>query len=295
MVAEDKVKVATSKPEAGLYIVATPIGNLKDITLRALETLRGVDAIACEDTRVTNRLLSHYGIKASMVAYNDANGAKVRPQLLRRLAEGQSLALVSDAGTPLISDPGYKLVREAREQGSHITTLPGASSVMGALTLAGLPTNRFLFEGFLPAKQQARTEALRAISNVDATLVFFERASRVPVVLADMLEVLGDREVALVREITKSFEETVHGQLSGLIARYGKGEEIRGEVVLVLAPPSEATQARAGDAVLDERLAVLLREYSVKDVAALAAEEFGIHRKQAYQRALEIKGGHAQR
>lgn len=278
-------KKAASKLEAGLYIVATPIGNLGDITKRALEVLEAADIIACEDTRITHRLLDAYGVKASMLAYNDGNGEKVRPQLLQRLEEGASLALVSDAGTPLISDPGYKLVRESAERGIRITTLPGASSVMAALTLSGLPTNRFLFEGFLPVKTQGRKEALAVLKGIPATLVFFERGSRVGATLADMLEVFGDREAAVVREITKSFEEAVRGRLSELTERFTK-EEARGEIVIVVGPPLETD---ASPEELDKTLRTLLKDHSVKDASALAATALGLPKKQVYQRALELK------
>src|ERR1700761_881288 len=199
---------------AGLHLVATPIGNLGDITLRALETLAGVDAIACEDTRITRRLTERYGIAAELTPYHEHNAATARPKILARLAEGASIALVSDAGTPLISDPGFKLVREACSAGHAVTALPGPSSVLTALAVATLPTDRFFFEGFLPAKETARRTRLSELARIDATLVLFESGNRVQDTLADLSEIMGAREAAICRELTKLHEEVTRGPLA---------------------------------------------------------------------------------
>lgn len=276
-----------SKVLAGLYIVATPIGNIKDITLRALETLQAVDIIACEDTRTSQKLLSHYGIHKKTQPYHDHSTDRAREQLLELMEQGKSIALISDAGTPLISDPGYKLVRAVQERGFYITTLPGASSVPAALTLSGLPTHRFLFEGFLPPRSQARITALTSLKPVPATLVFFEAARRLPESLADMLTVFGNREVAVVREITKLYEEARRGTLETLIRYYEDNGAPKGEVVLVVAPPEEeVTDSNTLDIALENALHTM----SVKDAAHYVAAQTGLPKKQVYARALELAG-----
>ncbi len=234
----------TSGQPPGLYIVATPIGNLRDITLRALDALNAADLIVCEDTRVSGKLLSHYGISKPTLSYNDHNGPERRPKIMAALTEGKCVALVSDAGTPLVSDPGYKLVREAIERGFYVTTLPGASSVLSALCLSGLPTDRFLFAGFLPAKKEACRKAIQTLANVPSTLVLFESARRLPETLALLQEVLGNREAAVVREITKLYEESRRGTLQELHAHYEKAGAPKGEVVIVVGPPGERKPAR---------------------------------------------------
>lgn len=292
MMPDDTQVTQRSKATPGLYIVATPIGNLADITLRALEVLKQMDFIACEDTRVSRRLLEHYGVTAPLWHYDDHSREGDRKKLLRHIEEGKSIALISDAGTPLISDPGYKLVRQAQTMGLYVTTLPGASSVTAALTLAGLPTNRFVFEGFLPPKQVARKKVLQHLKALDATLVFFESARRLQEALEDILTVLGEREVAVVREISKLFEETKRDSVSQLLAHYEAHGLPKGEVVLVVAPP-EAT-------VMDENavqhmLAEALKTLSVKDAAHTVAEATGLPRKEVYRLALGLKrkeGGH---
>ena len=206
--------------QPGLYIVATPIGNLKDITLRALEVLSSVNVIACEDTRVTHKLLDRYQIKQSMITYNDANGQKMLSQIIRRIQEGEAVALVSDAGTPLISDPGYKLVQEVQVQGLYVTTLPGASSVIAALTLAGLPTDQFAFLGFLPTKKQSCIKQLQQWVGNEVTLVCLERGSRVVSALSLIQEACGNCEMAVVREISKAFEEVKHHPVDVLLDYY---------------------------------------------------------------------------
>ncbi|MBS0283650.1 MAG: 16S rRNA (cytidine(1402)-2'-O)-methyltransferase, partial [Proteobacteria bacterium] len=225
----------------GLYIVATPIGNLGDLSPRAAQVLAHADLIAAEDTRVTATLLRHIGTKRPMQPYHDHNADAVRPGLVARLAR-EAVALVSDAGTPLISDPGYKLVRDARAAGHPVVTIPGPCAAIAALTLAGLPTDRFLFMGFLPAKQGAKAAAIAEVAAIRATLVFYESGPRLAATLAALAEGLGDREVAVTREITKKFEEAVTGTLSMLAARYADAPP-KGEIVVVVGPPGEAPPA----------------------------------------------------
>src|SRR6202163_833533 len=224
--------IAAAKLAPGLHIVATPIGNLGDITLRALEALAGADLIACEDTRVTPKLLDRYAIATPLTAYHEHNAAKARPMLLRRLAEGAAIALVSDAGTPLVSDPGFKLVRGAQEAGHAVTALPGASATLAALTVAGLPTDQFFFAGFLPPKQAARRARIAELGRIPATLVLFETGPRLAATLADLAAGLGSREAAICRELTKLHEEVRRGDLAAL-AQELAGNEPRGEIVVV--------------------------------------------------------------
>lgn len=269
----------------GLYIVATPIGNLGDITLRALEILKNVDLIACEDTRVTGKLLHHFGIKTKMLSYNDHNGEDRRPHILQALAEKKRVALVSDAGTPLISDPGYKLVRTATEEGHYVTTLPGASSVMAALCIAGLPTDRFFFAGFLPAKQEACRKELDSVKTIPATLVFFESPKRLSTSLALMLQVLGNRQAAILRELTKLHEERHTALLETLAERYQE-HEVKGEVVIVVAPPEKTALSNID---LTRELQTLLKTLSVKDAATLLARQTSQPRSEIYTLALRLK------
>jgi 16S rRNA (cytidine1402-2'-O)-methyltransferase len=276
----------------GLYLVATPIGNLGDITLRALETLAGVDVVACEDTRITRRLTERYGITAELTPYHEHNAATARPKILRRLEQGGSVALVSDAGTPLISDPGFKLVREACAAGHAVIALPGASSVLTALSVAALPTDRFFFEGFLPPKQTARRARLAELARIDATLVLFESGNRMQETLADLAEIMGAREAAICRELTKMHEEVTRAPLAELAAG-ADNLETRGEFVLVIAPPAADAQAMTTDK-LDELLRDQLERHSVKDAVAHAVELSGRPRREIYARALELsKQGHA--
>ncbi len=225
------------KAAPGLHLVATPIGNLGDITLRALETLAGVDIIACEDTRITRRLTERYAISAQLKPYHEHNAALARPKILERLAQGASIALVSDAGTPLISDPGYKLVREVCAAGHQVTALPGPSSVLSALSVAALPTDRFFFEGFLPAKETARRARLAELKRIDATLVMFESGNRVQDTLRDLADIMGERDAAICREMTKMHEDIRRAPLSQL-AHAADTLETRGEFVLVIGPPA---------------------------------------------------------
>jgi 16S rRNA (cytidine1402-2'-O)-methyltransferase len=287
--------LTAAKPDSGLYLVATPIGNLGDITLRALETLAGVDIIACEDTRITRRLTERYGISAQLKPYHEHNAAIARPKILEHLAKGAAIALVSDAGTPLISDPGFKLVREVCEAGFRVVALPGPSSVLAALSVAALPTDRFFFEGFLPPKQTARRARLAELSRLDATLVLFESGSRVQETLADLAAIMGARDAAICREMTKMHEEISRSTLSEL-AQSAATLETRGEFVLVIGPRAEGTQAMSADDV-DVLLRDLLSRDSVKDAVAHAVEVSGRPRREIYARALELArkaGGHGQ-
>jgi 16S rRNA (cytidine1402-2'-O)-methyltransferase len=274
------------KAAPGLYLVATPIGNLGDITLRALEVLAGVDVIACEDTRITCRLTERYGITARLTPYHEHNAASARPKLLERLAQGGSIALVSDAGTPLISDPGFKLVREVCAGGFAVVALPGPSSVLAALSVAALPTDRFFFEGFLPPKQAARRARLTELSRLDATLVLFESGNRVQDTLADLAAVMGARDAAICREMTKLHEEISRGPLSEL-AQSAATLETRGEFVLVIAPAAEGSQAMTAEEI-DDILRDRLGRDSVKDAVAHAVEVSGRPRREVYARALEL-------
>jgi 16S rRNA (cytidine1402-2'-O)-methyltransferase len=274
------------KAPPGLHLVATPIGNLGDITLRALETLAGVDIIACEDTRITRRLTERYAIAAQLKPYHEHNAALARPKILEKLAQGASIALVSDAGTPLISDPGFKLVREVCAAGFAVIALPGPSSVLAALAVAALPTDRFFFEGFLPPKQTARRARLAELSRIDATLVMFESGNRVRETLADLADIMGARDAAICREMTKLHEEIRRAKLSEL-ARSAEALETRGEFVLVVGPPAAGAQVMAGEE-LDELLRASLRRESVKDAVAHAVELSGRPRREIYARALEL-------
>jgi 16S rRNA (cytidine1402-2'-O)-methyltransferase len=269
----------------GLHVVSTPIGNLRDITLRALEVLAAADLIACEDTRVTRKLVEHYGIAAPLTAYHDHNAAEVRPRLLARLAEGAAIALVSDAGTPLISDPGYKLVRAAREDGHAVAVVPGASAALAALTVAGLPTDRFFFEGFLPAKSGQRRARIAELARIPATLVLFESGPRLAATLSDLAEGLKSRETAVCRELTKLHEEVRRGDLAALAHHYATADEPRGEIVLVIAPPvAERPDAADVDALLRHALARLSVKEAVGEIAAVT----GRPRREVYQRALAL-------
>lgn len=274
---------------AGLYLVATPIGNLRDITLRALEILAAADLVACEDTRVTRKLFDHYGLPAPLIAYHDHNAETARPRILEKLAAGNAVALVSDAGTPLISDPGYRLVRAAIAAGQAVTAAPGASAMLTALTLAGLPTDRFFFEGFLPAKQRARRERIAKLVRIPATLVLFESGPRIAATLADLAAGLGLREAAIGRELTKLHEEVRRGPLDALAHDYAAGAETRGEFVIVVAPPDSPT--RPGAEEIDALLRAALERTSLKDAVAEVAAATGEPRRSIYGRALELAKG----
>jgi 16S rRNA (cytidine1402-2'-O)-methyltransferase len=274
----------------GLYLVATPIGNLRDVSLRALEILAAADVIACEDTRVTRKLLSHYGIATPLTPYHDHNAAIARPKLIARLAEGARVAVVSDAGTPLVSDPGYRLVRETQAAGHPVTAAPGASAVLAALSVAGLPSDRFFFEGFLPAKEAARRARIAALARIPATLVLFETGPRLAAALVDLATGLGDRAAAICRELTKLHEEVRRGSLSELARAYCELPEPRGEIVIVTAPPPE--QQPAGADEVDALLRQALERLSVKDAVDEVAGVSGQSRREVYRRALALKADH---
>ena len=270
----------------GLYIVATPIGNLADLSPRAADILARADVIAVEDSRVTAGLLRHVGVKRPMTPYHDHNAEAVRPGLVARMGT-QAIALVSDAGTPLISDPGFKLVRDARAAGHAVVTIPGPCAAVAALTLAGLPTDRFLFCGFLPSKAHARAEAIAELAGIRATLVLYESGPRLAACLAALAEGLGDRDAAVTREITKRYEEAVTGTLSTLAARYADTPP-KGEIVIVVAPPGEPPPASADDA--DVALAEALTRLPAAKAAGEVAKRLGVDRKALYARALAMKG-----
>lgn len=272
----------------GLHVVATPIGNLRDVTLRALETLAGANAVAAEDTRHTGRLLAHYGIDVPLLRYDEHGAAAQRPVLLARLAAGEAIALVSDAGTPLVSDPGYRLVKEAREAGHAVHVVPGPSAPVAALSVAGLPTDAFFFAGFLPQKAVARRTRIGELAAVPGTLVFFEAPHRLGPALADLAEVLGDRPAAVARELTKRFETVDRGTLSELAARHAAGET-KGEIVLLVAPPERAAAMDEGE--VDALLARALETMPASAAAADVAKATGANRRELYRRALAIRGG----
>ena len=275
---------------AGLHIVATPIGNLRDITLRALGTLAAADTVVAEDTRVTKTLLAHYGIGTPLTAYHEHNAHLMRPQLMARLRNGARLALVSDAGTPLISDPGFRLVGEAAAAGVRIVPVPGPSALLAGLVVAGLPTDRFFFEGFLPTKPGPRRARLAELAAVPGTLVFYEAPQRIAATLADCADILGPaRQGAVGRELTKYFETVRRGALAALADEFTQGEPPRGEIVLLVGAPADGEAASAGD-TLDERLQAALATHSIKDAAAIVSGETGVPRRRVYARALQIAG-----
>ncbi|MBY0382721.1 MAG: 16S rRNA (cytidine(1402)-2'-O)-methyltransferase [Xanthobacteraceae bacterium] len=270
----------------GLYLVATPIGNLADITLRALETIAGCNAVYCEDTRVTRKLLDRYGIKTPLSPYHEHNAAMARPKILQRLAQGESVALVSDAGTPLISDPGFKLVRETTAASQPALAIPGPSSILAALSVAALPTDRFFFEGFLPAKTAARRARITEIARIDATLVLFESGPRLAECLHDLAQILGTRDIAICRELTKLHEEIRRAPLH-LLTQSAHELETRGEFVLVIGPPPPDT-AQMSESELDNLLRDSLARGSVKDAVAHGVELSGRPRREVYARALAL-------
>lgn len=271
-----------------LYLVATPIGNLADITLRALETLAAADVLACEDTRVTRVLLDRYGIRQRPVAYHEHNAAEAGPRLLAALEDGRSVALVSDAGTPLVSDPGFRLVGEAIGRGIKVVPVPGPSAVLAALTASGLPTDAFLFAGFLPAKDGQRRSRLEALKAVPASLVFFESPRRLEAALAAMRDVLGgQRQAAVGRELTKAFEEMRTGTLADLAETYADADAPKGEVVVCVGPPGERATAQED---VDSLLVSLAAEMPASKAAAEAARMTGGHKPDLYRRLLDLRG-----
>ncbi len=267
--------------------MATPIGNLGDISLRALSVLRRASLIACEDTRVTGKLLNHFAISTRMTPYHDHNGDRVRPGLIQR-ALAEPVALVSDAGTPLISDPGCKLVAQARAAGVNLVTVPGPSAAIAALSIAGLPTDRFLFAGFLPARAGARSAAIAELAGVPATLLFYESGPRLAATLAALHRGLGDRPAAVGRELTKRHEEMQTGSLSELAARWADAPP-KGELVIITGPPLPAPAAAAAD--IDSALAAALATMRVKDAARSVADALHLPKSQVYARALAMKHG----
>jgi 16S rRNA (cytidine1402-2'-O)-methyltransferase len=279
---------AEAEPLApGLHIVATPIGNLRDISFRALATLAAADAILAEDTRTSKTLLAHYGISTPLLPYHEHNAAQMRPKVLAKLREGGKLALISDAGTPLVSDPGYKLVAELVAEGLPVTGIPGPSAVLAALVLAGLPTDRFFFEGFLPPKSGGRRTRLTELAAIPGTLVFFESPRRLAEMLTDAAAVLGARPGAVARELTKFYETVRRGTLPELAAHYESEEEARGEIVVIIGPPG-ATDLVPTDEAIDERLRAALTKVSLKEAVAQVAAETGQPRRKVYARALEL-------
>lgn len=272
---------------AGLHVVATPIGNMRDITLRALDILQEADLIVCEDTRVFAKLARHYGISAPTIAYSDATQATSEPRILNALAAGKRVALVSDAGTPLISDPGYRLVRAAITGNHLVTSAPGPSAVPLALALSGLPTDRFFFGGFLPAREGERRRAITDAASIPATLVFFEAPHRLAVSLVDLADLLGPRPAAIARELTKLFEEVRRAPLHELADHYANHPEVKGEIAIVIGPPGEGMAPAAGK--LDEALIAAMEGASLKDAAAEVAARYGLRRREVYARALELR------
>ncbi|MEP0316901.1 MAG: 16S rRNA (cytidine(1402)-2'-O)-methyltransferase [Hyphomonas sp.] len=272
--------------DPGLYVVSTPIGNLRDITLRALDVLAAADEVLAEDTRVAGKLMSAYGLKVRLSPYHDHNGAERRPGLIRALQGGAKIALISDAGTPLVSDPGWKLAHEALEAGVKVIPIPGASAMLAGLVASGLPSDKFLFAGFLPPKSGARKSAAEALKAVPGTLIFYESGPRLADALADLASVLGDRDAAVTRELTKMFEETRRGTLPELAAHYAEASPPRGEIVLLVGPPGEHE-------VTPERLDAALRDaldgQPTKAAANAVAEALGLPKREVYQRALQLK------
>ncbi len=280
---------AETRPLApGLYVVATPIGNLEDIGLRALRILAAANAVLAEDTRITRRLMAHYGITTPLLAYHEHSAEAVRMRMIARLQAGEALALVSDAGTPLVSDPGYKLVQAAIEEGLPVTPIPGPSSVLTALVVSGLPSDRFFFEGFLPAKSGTRRNRLATLASIPGTLMLFEAPQRLPAMLADAVEVLGPRPAVVARELTKMFETVRRGSLAELAAQFAEEGPPKGEIVVLIGEALE--EDRRADAMvdLDGALGEALASHSVKDAAAIVAARLGLPRREVYARAIEI-------
>jgi 16S rRNA (cytidine1402-2'-O)-methyltransferase len=274
--------------EPALYLVATPIGNLGDITLRALETLAAADVLACEDTRVTRVLLNRYGIRQRPTAYHEHNAGEAGPKLIAALEAGKSVALVSDAGTPLVSDPGFRLVGQAIEAGQRVVPIPGASAVLAALTASGLPSDAFLFAGFLPVKDGQKRSRLEALKATPATLIFFESPRRLSDTLAAMADVLGDRPAAIGRELTKTFEEMRTGSLGALAAHYGEAPTPKGEIVICVAPPEHQPDQPVD---VDRLLRSLVSEMPASKAAAEAARMTGQPKQALYRRLLELRDG----
>jgi 16S rRNA (cytidine1402-2'-O)-methyltransferase len=279
---------ASGALQPALYVVATPIGNARDITLRALDVLGEAHAILAEDTRVTAKLLAIHGIRSPLIAVHDHNESGIAATAIARIQAGEALALVSDAGTPLVSDPGYKLVRAVIEAGLPVIPLPGASSALAALVVSGLPPDRFMFCGFLPPKQGARVSALEALRNVPSTLIFLESPGRLAAALADMATVLGSRPAAVARELTKLYEECVRGSLEVLAEDYAQREPPKGEIVIAVGPPLETEGVEAAD--LDRALAAAIKESPLGQAATDVSKALNLPRRTVYERALVLTG-----
>ena len=285
---DESTEATRNSPEtSALYIVATPIGHMGDMTERACQVLAFVDVILCEDTRVTGMLLKRFGLSSSLIAYHEHNADRVRPHILKRLQQGQRVALVSDAGTPLISDPGYKLVYDVLEHGTRVIPVPGACAVITALMGAGQPTDRFLFSGFLPTRHKARCDLLRTLVSVKATLIFYESVHRLVESLTDMNAIFGPRPATVCRELTKLHEEIQRDTLDVLATRYASHPILKGEVVVVVAPPAEQLEEKCS-VDIDHLLEHALRYLSVRDAAALVSEQSGAKKNQVYARALVL-------
>ncbi len=284
--AEGSGSAGAARLAPGLYVVATPIGNLRDITLRALEVLGSAELVLCEDTRVSLKLMERHNLAPRLLAYHDHNAASVRPRVLEALANGAAVALVSDAGTPLVSDPGFKLVEAAIEAGHRVFPIPGASAVLAALVSAGLPSDRFFFEGFLPPKSAARRARLSELRAIPAPLIFYESGPRLAESLADMSATLGERGGAVCRELTKAYEEVRRGSLAELAAHYAEAGAPKGEIVVVAGPPGE--EAPLDDADVDAKIKAALKKLSLKDASAAIAAQTGLPRKEIYARALAL-------
>ena len=288
----DNANAGAAQRSGALLIVATPIGNLGDLSRRAAATLTAADLIACEDTRVTAKLLAAEGIRTPMLAYHDHNAARVRPLIIERLQQGQTIALVSDAGTPLVSDPGFKLVEAALAEGIALTAVPGPSAMLAALVLSGLPSDRFFFAGFLAANEAARRTEIRALAEIPGTLIFYESPARLAKALADLHAVLGPRRAAVARELTKRFEEVRRDRLNVLAAQYAQAPSPKGEIVVLVGPPEEEAGKVAAAVDLDAALVqALAAGRSVREAAALVAAETGLPRRTVYARALALKPG----
>ncbi|MDJ1288309.1 16S rRNA (cytidine(1402)-2'-O)-methyltransferase [Candidatus Midichloria mitochondrii] len=281
---ENHILSINSSTTGKLYIISTPIGNIKDMTIRALDTLKSVCRVVCEDTRITAKLLLHYGIKKPMVVFHDHSSSEEQNKIINYLLNGEDMALVSDAGTPLISDPGYGIVNTAIKAGIKVTAIPGPCSAITALTLSGLPTNSFMFIGFLPNTLQSRLKELISVKEIEATLIFFETAKRLLAVLHDFLEVFGNRKMAIGRELTKLYEEVRYGNVVEQI-NYWQGKALKGEFVLIL---EGAIKETLSDEEIKKQMTSLLNKMSFKDAISFAKDSLGISKKKAYEIALQI-------
>lgn len=280
----------SSSQTGTLFVAATPIGNLGDWSLRAIETAKHVDTILCEDTRVSRKLLSHYGIHTPTIAYHEHNADKQRPHILNLLQQGKNLMLISDAGTPLISDPGFRLITDLAKEGITCTPIPGASSIIAALSVAGLPTDRFMFCGFLPNKTSARHKEITRFATLPATLIYLESPNRLLASLKDLQLILGDRHAVVTRELTKMHEEIARGTISQLLAHFSSRKEILGEIVLLVAGAEEISASESlTDDDIERMLRDAMRHGSTKDAANAIADATGLQRKTLYDIALRIK------